>query len=118
MMVTEKVVVHCTDKDPWLLERAGVALSLATEDNVDKIMTDLEQSQKKVTQLKETLKRESSGSQSLKRKYEDMISEVEVSKAECQTILVDKDDFVLSTSNIEKEAKVTLAYFGKLKQRY
>ena len=49
VMVTEKEVVHGTDKDLRLMERAGVAISLATEDNVDIIMTDLEQSQKKVT---------------------------------------------------------------------
>ena len=47
-----------------------------------------------------------------------MISEVEVSKAECQTLQADKYALVLSTSNIEKEAKVTLADFGKLQQRY
>ena len=95
------------------MARAGAALSLATKDNVDRIMTDLEQSQK-VTQLKETLKRERSESQSLKRKYEDMINEVEVSKAECKTLQADKYALVLSTRNIEKEAKVTLEDFGKL----
>ena len=40
------------------MARAGVATALATEDNVDRIMTDLEQSQKKVTHWKETLKKE------------------------------------------------------------
>ena len=48
-------------------------------------MTDLEESQKKVTQLKETLKKERSEGLGLKRKYED-IREVKVSKAECQTL--------------------------------
>ena len=43
-MVTEKIVVHGTDKDPRLIERDGVALTLATKDNVDRIMTDLDQS--------------------------------------------------------------------------
>ena len=47
---------------------------------MDIIMTDLEQSQKRVTQLKETLKKERSESHNLKRKYEDMISEIEISK--------------------------------------
>ena len=41
--------------------------TLAIEDNVDKIMTDLEQSQKKITLLKETLKRERDEIQGLKR---------------------------------------------------
>ena len=78
MMVTNKTVVHGTHKDPRLIARDGVALTLATKYNVDRIMTDLEQSRKKVTQLKETLKKERSESQSLKRKYEDMIDKVEV----------------------------------------
>ena len=49
VMVTDKAVVHGTDKDLRLMARVGVATALATEDNVDRIMTDLEQSQKKVT---------------------------------------------------------------------
>ena len=48
VMVTDKTVAHGTHKDPWLMEKDEVALSLAIEDNVDRIMTDLEQSQKKV----------------------------------------------------------------------
>ena len=48
VMVTDKTVVHGTNKNLRLMARAGVALSLATEDNVEIIMTDLEQSQKKV----------------------------------------------------------------------
>ena len=80
VMVTDKIVVHGTNKYLRLMERDGVSISLAIEANVNRIMTDLEQSQKKVTQLKETLKRERSESQSLKRKYEYMIDEVKVSK--------------------------------------
>ena len=66
--------------------RAGVALTLATEDNVDRIMTDLEQSQKRLAQLKETLKKERGESQNLTRKYEDILDEVKVSKVECQIL--------------------------------
>ena len=44
VMVNEKTVVHGTDKYPRLMARAGVATTLATEDNVDRIITDLEQS--------------------------------------------------------------------------
>ena len=43
-MVTDKTLVHGTHKDPQLIERARVPLTLETEDNVDKLMTDLEQS--------------------------------------------------------------------------
>ena len=75
-MVTNKTLVHGTHKDPQLIARAGVALTLATEDNMERIMTDLEQSRKNATQLKESLKKERDESQKMKRKYEDMMSEV------------------------------------------
>ena len=47
-MVTDKTIVHGTHKDPRLMARAGVALTLANEYNMDMIMIDLEQSQKNV----------------------------------------------------------------------
>ena len=56
-MVTDKTLVHGTHNDPRLIARARVALTLATEDNMDRTMTDLEQSRKNVAQLKETLKK-------------------------------------------------------------
>ena len=68
--------------------------------------------------MKETLKRERDESQSLKRKYEDMISKIEESKAECQTLQSDKDGLVLSASNIERESKATLSEFERLQQRH
>ena len=79
-MVTEKTIVHGIDKDPRLMEREGIALALGNEDNVDKILTNLEQSRKKIAQMKETLKRERDEGQSLKRKHEDMLSTIEKSK--------------------------------------
>ena len=48
IMVTEKTILHGTKKDPRLLARAGVASALGNEDNLDKIMTDLEQYKKKI----------------------------------------------------------------------
>ena len=68
--------------------------------------------------MKETLKKERSESHSLKRKYEDMVIEVKVSKVECHTLQANKDAFVISTSNIEKENQATLAEFEKLQKRY
>ena len=56
-MITEKIVVYGTDVDPRLTARARVALTQATKDNVDRIMTSLEQSKKNAAQLKETLKK-------------------------------------------------------------
>ena len=58
MMVTDKTLVHGTDADPRLTARARVALTQATEDNVNRLMMDLEQSKRNAAQLKETLKKE------------------------------------------------------------
>ena len=69
MMVTDKTLVYGTDKDPRLTARDGVALIQATEDNVDKLMTDLEQSRRNVAQLRDTLKRERDEGNKLKRKF-------------------------------------------------
>ena len=42
MMVTDKTLVHGTDADPRLTARAGMALTQANEDNVNRPLTDLE----------------------------------------------------------------------------
>ena len=57
-MITEKTMVYGTDVDQILTAKAGVELTQATEDNVDRLMTDLKQSRKNATQLKETPKKE------------------------------------------------------------
>ena len=97
---------------------AGVALTLATEYNVDRIMTDLEQSQKRVAQLKENLKKERGESHNLKRKYEDMINEVTISKEECQTLHEDKYALVVSVENMERNSQATSAKLGKIQLKY
>ena len=53
-------------------------------------MTDLEQSRKTAAQLKDTLRRERGESNKLKRKFEDMQKEVNSSRAELQSLQVDK----------------------------
>ena len=72
MMVTDKTLVHGTDTDPRLTTRVGVALTQAAEDNVNRLMTDLEQPKRNSTQLKETLKKERNEGYKIKRKFEDM----------------------------------------------
>ena len=69
-MITDKTLVYGTDTDPRLTARAGVALTQATEDNVDRLMTDLEQSRKNAAQSKETLKKERDEGHKLKRKFD------------------------------------------------
>ena len=104
-MVTEKTVVHGTDKDLRLMLKVVVSSYLDTEDNVDKIMTELEQSKKKIAQMKETLKRERDEGQCLKRKYKYMLSTIEESKAKCKALQYVKDALVLSVNIIEGEKK-------------
>ena len=105
IMVTDKKIIHGTDKDPRLLAKAGVASALANEDNVDKIMTNLEQYKKNFFQMKETLNKERGEVQILKRKHEDILSEIEKLREACQILPYDKDALVLSVNIIEGEKK-------------
>ena len=81
-MINDTTMVYGIDKDPRFTMQAGVASIHASEDNVDRIMSDLEQSKKSVAQLKDTLRREREESNKLKRKFEDMQHEIKSSKAE------------------------------------
>ena len=81
-MINDTIIVYGTDKDPRFTIRAGVAVIHASEDNVDWIMIDLEQSKKYAAQLKDTLRREREESTKLKRKFEDMQHEIKSSKVE------------------------------------
>ena len=71
-MINDTTMVHGIDKDPKLTIQARETLIHASEDNVDHIMADLEQSRKSTAQLKDTLQREREESNKLKRKFEDM----------------------------------------------
>ena len=115
MMVTDKTLVHGTDKDPRLTIRAGAALIHASEDNVDQIMIDLEQSRKSVAQLKDTLKKKRDESNKLKRKFEDMLNEVKSSKAELQSLQADKMSLEVAIGKTGTNAHDNLA---KLQQEY
>ena len=81
--------------------RARVVLTQATEDNVDRLMMDLEQSKRNATQLKETLKKERDEGHKLKRKFEDMQNEVRTSKTELQTLQANKEALEVFAEKIE-----------------
>ena len=108
-MITDKTLVYGIDVDPRLTARDGVALTQATEDNVERLMTDLEQSRKKAAQLKETLKKERDEGHKLKRKYEDMQNEVRTSKTKIQTMQANKVALEVSVEKTEKDAHNNLA---------
>ena len=57
-MITDTAVMLGMDLDPRLTIRAGTAILHASEDNIDKVMTELESYKKSSAQLKDTLKRE------------------------------------------------------------
>ena len=101
-MINDKTLVNGTDKDPRLTIRAGVALIHAFEDNVDRIMTDLEQSRKTAAQMKDTLRREREERNKLKRKFEDMHNEVKCSNAELQSLQVDMMSLDVSRESLAK----------------
>ena len=85
-MITDMTIVYGTDRDPRFTIREGATLIHASEDNVNKIMTDLEQSKKSSSQLKDTLRKEREENNKLKRKFEDVQKEIKSSKAELQVL--------------------------------
>ena len=109
MMITDKTLVNGTDADPRLIARAGVELTQDTKDNVDRLMTDLEQSRKNVAQLKDTLQKERDQGNKLKRKFEDMHNEVRASKIEFRTLQSHKMALEVSVEKNEWDAKNSLA---------
>ena len=75
------------------------------EDNVDRIMTDLEQSKKSSAQLKDTLRKEREESNRLKRKYEDMKREMKSSKDELQLLQTERQASEAARECLEKVQK-------------
>ena len=57
-MISDTPIMLGTDQDPRFTIRAGATLIQASEDNVGRIMTDLELSKKSSAQLKDTLRKE------------------------------------------------------------
>ena len=101
-MITDTTIVYRTDRDPRLTIRVGAALIHASEDNVDKIMIDLEQIKKSSSQLKDTLRKEREESSKLKRKFEDMQKEMKSSKAELQVLQAERRSMETVQEFIEK----------------
>ena len=104
-MITDTAVVLGTDQDPRFTIRAEAALIQASEDNVDKIMTDLEQYKKSYAQLEDTVRKEREESNRLKRKFRDMEEEMRVSKDELQTLQVEKQVRETTQECLEKLQK-------------
>ena len=85
-MITDTAVMLGTDQDPRFTLRAGAAFINASEDNIDKVMTELESSKKSSAQLKDTLRKEREEGNRLKWKYEDMQREMKIAEAELQAL--------------------------------
>ena len=101
-MITDTAVMLGTDQDPRFTLRSGSTFIQASEDNVSKIMIDLEQSKKSSAQLKDTLRHEREESNRLKRKYEYMQREMKSSKAEIQALQVEMQVKETTRDSLEK----------------
>ena len=85
-MITDTAVMLGTDLDPRLTIRVGTAILHASEDNIDKVMTELESYKKYSAQLKDTLKREREEGNRLKQKFEHLQRKMKIAEAELQTL--------------------------------
>ena len=94
-MVIEKTILHGTNKDPKLLTMAGVASDLTNADNVGKLVEDIDQYKEKMSQMKETLRKEIREGKILKRKHDDILTDLERLKEAYQILESNKDALVL-----------------------
>ena len=101
-MINDTTVVYGIDTDPIFTIGAGAALIHAFEDNVERQMTDLEQSKKSSSQLKDTLRREREENNRLKRKFEYIQQEIKYSKVELQSLQVEKRSMEAAQGRLEK----------------
>ena len=104
-MIMDTAVMLGTDQDPRITLRVGTALIHASEDNMDKVITDLEQSKKSSAQLKDTLRGEREESNRIKRKYEDMQREMKSSRDEVQDLQVERQVMENTQEALEKVQK-------------
>ena len=88
-MVTDTAVMLGTDKDPRFTIRAGAAMIDASEDNINRVMIELESAKKTSSQLKDTLRKEREEGNRLKRKYEHVLREMESSKGKVHALQVE-----------------------------
>ena len=104
-MISDTPVMLGTDQDPRFTIRAGAALIQASEDNVGRIMTNLELSKKSSAQLKDTLRKEREEGNRMKRKYEDMQMKMKSSKVELQLLQAEKQANETAQECLEKVQK-------------
>ena len=81
-MIRDTVVMIGMNLDPRLTIRVGTAILHASEDNIDKVMTELESYKKSFAQLKDTLKKEREEGNKLKRKFEHLNRDMKTTEAE------------------------------------
>ena len=101
-MINATTIIYGTDKNPRFTIKAGAALIHASEDNVDKIMTDLEHSKKYSSQLKDTLRKEREENNKLKRKFEDVQKEIKSSKDELQVLQAERRSMETTQECLER----------------
>ena len=85
-MISDKAVMVGIDVDPRFTISAGKATIHASEDNIDRMMNEIESTKKTSSQLKDTLRKEREESNKLKRKYDHVLREMEATKSEIYAI--------------------------------
>ena len=87
-MISDKAVMVGTDVDPRFTISVGKAAIHASEDNIDRMMNEIESTKKTSSQLKDTLRKEREEGNKLKRKYDHVLREMEDTKSEIYAIQV------------------------------
>ena len=104
-MATENIVMQETNEDPQLLAMASVAATKYNVDNVSKLVVGVGHYKERMSQMKETLRKERGEGQELKRKHVDTFSNFERLKRAYKVLESEKDALILSVAITEGEKR-------------
>ena len=105
VMVTVIIFMQSTNEDPQLLAMVSIAEAQANADNASKLVEDARHYNERMLKMKETLVKERTKGQDLKRKHDDTLLEFERLKKAYQALESDKDALVLLVTITEGEKK-------------
>ena len=105
IMVIEDMVMHMIDEYPQLLTMVGLAASQANAVNVSKMVENVDQLKEKMSEMKETLRKERGEGLKLKIKYDDTLLDLEKLKGAYQILESNKTTLTLSIEITEGEKR-------------
>ena len=104
-MVTKRTVVKDVEEDLLQMASWGVATVQVNAHNISKLKETIDQYKDRMTQMKDTLRKEERVGRESKRKYDATISNLEKLQQDYQILKEEKDALKLSNTILDGEKK-------------